>query len=421
MSPTTYKPLAVEAVVKQLSRDAEGLARYRWRPCSRHGQWLGPARQGSGEEMRRALPGSNLEVCLVLTGTEVVTQQVPYQARERRHLARLIPFELEEDVTCDLEDLHFAIGTPGDGEVPTAYVNRHWLAEQIEDLESLGFEVAHCLPEPLLLARAENGWTLRLDDELQVHYGPGLAFSVEPAMGRATLLSLMESTLTPERLLLMADDQEHIDRLYELLPEVLQEELTELNIELQLTDRWDGLALDRYESLDLRQGDFGRQLPFGKWAREWRNVGIVAAVALFAYIGVSVAQIQVYNSHTNELRGQISAAFRQVVPQGVIANPEQQLRSKIAEYDEGAAGSSVVELLANVAPVMAANKDVVVRRMTYNDQRDEMQVTLEAKTNSDILGLANAISQKGLVAVPQNMSRSGDRQQANMTITRTAP
>ena len=421
MSPTAYKPLTVDAVVKQLSRDEEGVATYRWRPCSRTGQWLGPAREGSGEELRRELPGSNREICLLLSGTEVVTQLVPYQARERRHLARLVPFELEEDVTSDLDDLHFAIGKPGDGEVPTAYVNRHWLAEQISDLEALGLEVAHCLPEPLLLPRPEAGWALRLDSELQVHYGPGLAFAVEAAMAEPALLSLLESSVAPQRLLLLADEQPQVDRLYQLLPPILREELTELDIELRTGGRWDSMALDRYDSLDLRQGDFARQLPLAKWAREWRRVGVVAALALLAYVGVNVAQIQVFGAQTAELRGQINEAFRQVVPEGAIVNPEQQLRSKINEYGQTATGSNVVKLLADVAPLIAGNEDVVLRRMTYNDQRDEMQVTLEAQTNSDILELANAISQKGLQAVPQNMSRAGDRQQANMTITRGAP
>lgn len=421
MSVTSYKPLAVEAVIKQIHRDDEGMARYRWRRCSRDGQWIAPAEEGDGEQLRKSLPESHLEVCLLLSGTEVITQQVPYSAKERRHLARLIPFELEDDVTAELDQLHFAIGKPGDGEVPTAYVDREWLATQIEELEALGFEVSHCLPEPLLLPRPENGWTARLDDELQVHYGAGLAFSVEPAMAGPAFSSLAETALAPERLLLMADDQAHLDRLYDALPRALKEQLTDLDIDLQLADRWDGLALDRYDSLDLRQGIFARQLPFGKWWREWRNVAVVGGIALFGFVGVSVAQIQASNAETAELRQQINSVFRQVVPEGAISDPEKQLQSKVAGFKGGSSGGSVVEMLATVAPLIAAESNTNVRRLTYNDQRDEIQVTLDAKSTSDILDLSNAINETGLRAVPQNMNRAGDRQQANMTITRVAP
>ncbi|MGQ9426934.1 type II secretion system protein GspL [Gilvimarinus sp. F26214L] len=419
MATTSYKPLAVEALIKQIHRDEDGVAVYRWRPCTRTGEWLGPAREGDGDALREALPGSNLEVCLLLSGTEVVTQRVPFSSKERRHLARLVPYELEDDLTTELDELHFAIGKPGDGVVPTAYVNREWLVEQIQDLEALGFEVSHCIPEPLLLPRPEAGWTLRLDDELQAHYGPGLGFAVEASMTGPALASLADSDM-PQQLLLMADRQEELDQLYESLPAPVHEHLTELEIELQLSERWDSLALDRYDSLDLRQGELARQLPIRKWWREWRTVAVVAGIALFAYVGVNIARMQVNNNATAELREEINAAFREVVPQGVIANPEQQLRSKIAEFQGESSGRSVVEMLAAIGPLIAENDEVIVRRLTYNDQRDEMQVTLEAESNSDILDLSNAINAAGLRATPQNMSRAGDRQQANMTITRAA-
>lgn len=420
MSTTSYKPLAVEAVIKQIHRDDDGLVTWRWRRCSREGRWLMPAEEGDTEALRSSLPEENLEVCLLLSGTEVVTQQVPYSKSERRHLARLIPYELEDAVTVELEDLHFAIGKPGEDEVPTAYVDREWLSAQVTELEEQGFEVSHCLPEPLLLPRPDIGWTLRLDDQLQVHYGAGLGFAVEPEMASAALASVAEIQPTPDCLLLIADDQEQLDRLQNALPESFRSAQEAIEIESRLGDRWDSMALDRYDSLDLRQGDFARQLPINKWWREWRNVAVVASAALFVYVAVSIAQIQVSNGQTAELRQQMNSVFRQVVPQGAIADPEQQLKSKIAGLQNGSSGASVVEMLAKVGPLIADNKSVNVRRLTYNDRQDEMQVTLEAKSNSEILNLASAINQKGLRAVPQNMSQAGDRQQANMTITGAA-
>lgn len=417
----TYKPLSVRALVKLLHRDEEGMARYRWRPCSREGQWLGPAQEGNLEQLRQALPGAGVEICLLLSGMEVITQQVSYQASERRHLARLIPYELEDDVTSELDDIHFAIGTPRDGEVAVAYVDREWLAEQIQELEAAGLEVSRCLSEPLLLPRVQDGWTLRLDEELQVHYGNCLGFSVEADMAGPALASLMDTADLPPYLLLIAEDQERLDKLYELLPPTLVDDLSELHIETRLAKNWDSLVIDEFHSVDLRQGDFARQLPWKKWWREWRTVAAVAGIAFVAYVGINAAQISAANKETARLRQQIETAFRQVIPQGVMANPESQLQTRIREYQGSNAGSSVVELLATVGPLIAAEDKVTLRRLTYNDQRSEMQVTIEADSNSEILALSNAINERGLRATPQNMSRAGNRQQANMTITRAAP
>lgn len=417
----TYKPLSVRALVKLLHRDEEGTAHYRWRPCSREGQWLDSAREGDLEQLRQALPGTGVEICLLLPGTEVVTQQVAYQASERRHLARLIPYELEDDVTGELDDIHFAIGTPREGEVAVAYVDREWLAEQIQELEAVGLEVSHCVSEPLLLPRLQDGWTLRLNEELQVHYGDCLGFAVEADMAGPALASLMDTAPLPPYLLLIADDQERLDKLYELLPPSLVSDLSELHIETRLAKNWDSLAIDEFHAVNLRQGEFARQLPWRKWWREWRTVAAVAGIAFIAYVGINLAQISAANKETAQLRQQIEAAFRQVIPQGVIANPESQLQTRIREYQSGNAGSSVVELLATVGPLIAAEDKITLRRLTYNDQRNEMQVTVEAESNSEILALSNAINERGLRATPQNMSRAGNRQQANMTITRALP
>lgn len=417
----TSKPLSVHAVVKLLQRDDDGNALYRWRRCSREGQWLEPARQGSVRELREDLPASAPEVCLLLSGTEVVTQTVAYQASERRHLARLIPYELEDDVTTDLDDTHFALGTPSEGEVAVAYVDREWLGRQIDELEEVGLEVSHCLSEPLLLPRIQDGWTLRLDEELQVHYGKCLGFALEEDLATPALASLVDSAELPSYLLLIASDQARLDKLYELLPPAVVEDLSELNIETRLAKNWDSLAIDHYQAINLRQGEFMRQLPWRKWWREWRTVAVVASLAFIAYVGVNVALISQANRETSELRQQIETAFRQVIPQGVMANPESQLQTRLREYQGGQRGSSVVELLATVGPLIAADDKIALRRLTYNDQRSEMQITVEANSNSEILALSNAINERGLRATPQNLSRAGNRQQANMTISRAAP
>src|SRR5690606_2666224 len=99
------------------------------------------------------------------------------------------------------------------------------------------------------------------------------------------LSSLLESAPLPRHILLIAEDQEHLDTLYNLLPDLLVDDLSEIPIETQLAQDWDSLTINRYDALDLRQGSFARQLPWQKWWQEWRVVTAVAAVALVAYVG----------------------------------------------------------------------------------------------------------------------------------------
>ncbi len=411
---------------------------YQWRLCDENGSWNGEMQSGTVAQFKASFPAAAMDipVCLLLSGTEVITQKVPINIKERRHLQKLVPFQLEDSLTDELDNLHFALGSPTENEVVTAYVNDLWFASQLNELEKAGFEVTYCFSEPLMLPREENAWTLRLDDQLHVHYGEGLGFTVEQSLAGVVLSSLVQTTPPPEKILLLAADQYRIDILFQYLPEVLkngllaQEEYknTEAgseidnkpdNIEAKLTEGWDSLDISRAASLNLRQGKYARQLPLKKWWGEWRNTAVLGLAALIVYVGVNITQIQVFNGKRADIVAERSAVFSQVV-KGREQDAEKQLKNKIAEYENTSSGGSVIEIYALVAPLITENKDISLRTLRYTDQTGDMQLTLEAKSYGSVLALSEAINQKGLQARLQNTSQQGEQQQARMVISRAA-
>jgi len=422
------RKITTQAVIKLLYRDDQGAAQYLWRRCDEQGQWLGEAQQSDAQSLQELLPGTHPEICLMLSGSEVVLQDVPFNTKERRHLARLIPFELEDEITSEIDDLHFALATPRDESVTTAYVESDWLAQQITELESLGFEVTHCLPEPLLLPYSNASWTLHLsehaiDEEsacqrLILRYDDNLGFAIEESLAASSLEALSEITGSPESLLLLAPNEELLNKLYSLLPEKLGQSIIEEQIESRIADYWQSLSLQNISGLDLRQGSYARQLPYMKWWTQWRNVAAIALVSLVAYLGVNLGQIQIAKSQQQDLRQQIIETYRQVIPQGVVANAEQQLKQKIAQLEGSSGGGSVVALLAKIAPIIAADKEINLRDLRYVDQSGEMQLTLQAKNYDAISKLEAAMKNGGLEAKLLNTSRAGDEQQARMVVSR---
>lgn len=406
---------------------------YQWRLCDDEGRWLGETKTGTVQTLREsfAASASDIPICLVLSGTEVITQPVTVNAKERRHLHKLVPFELEDSLTDEIEDLHFALGTLSEDSLIAAYVNNEWLANQLEELESAGFEVAHCFSQPLMLPRETNAWTLHLDDQLNVHYGDGLGFSVEPSLAPIVLASLAENNPVPEKILLLAADQYHVDLLYQYLPETIKQALqtqtdnAELEqsssdrLEAKIAEGWDSFDISRAADLDLRQGNYARQLPLKKWWNEWRNVSVLAVVALLVYVGINITQIQVYKAKRADVVAERSAVFSQVV-QGREQDAEKQLKNKLAEYETSSTGGSVIEMYAQVAPLITANSDIQLRTLRYTNQTGDMQLTLEAKSYGSVLALSEEINKKGLQARLQNTSQQGEQQQARMVISRAA-
>ncbi len=390
-----------------------------WRRCNQQGRYLSGVEQGTIEDLQQSLTPKEQSVCLLLPGTDVVCQTVGFNRQEKKHLARLIPYELEEELTDEIEDLHFAFGAIGDEEAVTAYTDAEQLSQDIEALESIGLTVSHCLPEPLMLERLDTGWGLRLDDYLHVHYGPGLGFTVDRALAAAALSSLSE-TKQPEHLLLMAEDPPTLEALRNMLPLELTQHLVEEQIDTKICDQWESLDGQRVGVLDLRQGKFARQLPLAKWWLEWRSTAVVTGIALLAFFGLNLAQIQINNAKQQAVLTQINQVYRQVVPQGAVSDPERQLKQKVSAFEGGSGGGSVMAMLAKVAPMVAKAEDVNLRNLRYDNQRGTMDITLTAKSYSTALDLSNQIQSTGLDAQLSGVNASGDEQQVRMIVSRAA-
>lgn len=414
----TSRGMSVHALIQLLNRDEEGNPLYQWRDCNRQGEWIDAPQQGGLEQLRQAFPQESTEVCLVLSGTRVVTQPVAVNPAERKHLRRLVPFELEEQVTEELDDLHFAFADHDDNQVAAAYVNNQWLGRQLEELESVGLDVIHCCSLPLLLIRDDNGWTLRLDDLLHVHHGKGLGFSVEPSMATVVLETLLQNSQPPESLRLLAGDEDTLRRLYQLLPPTLCEPLEESAIQWWECNQWDSFDMEHPADLDLRQGGYGRKLPLKRWWQEWRTVAVVGMVALFAYVAVNLAEIQTLKAQRNQLVAEARDVYRQVVPEGQAPDPERQLRNQLAQYQGSDSRASVIDMYGKLAPLITGNKDITLRSLRYSDQPGTMNLMLEAGSYGSVLALQESINGTGLQARLQNTSQQGETQQARMVVSR---
>lgn len=410
------RKLQCDAVVKYLRTEEDDIFHFRWRRCNDQGRWLAPPADGDITELQSALADSQSEICLLLPGNVVITKRMAFSAKERKHLRRLIPYELEDEVTAEIDDLHFAFGAVADDEVDVAYVDRTLLQDLLATLTAANIEVMYCLPESLLMPRLENGWALRLTDQLDVRYSDELGFAVDWQLAGPALTALCQSAPLPQHVLLLAEDQSQLQQLRDSLPPVLRDELTSEQIDIHLADEWDSLALDQASALDLRQGEFARRLPLGKWAREWRSVAVMGAVALVAYVVVNVGQIQLFKSGQAKLLEQQVAVARQVIPQGQISDPQKQIAAQLAKYGTSTGTSNVVQLLSLIAPVIDSAQNVDLGQVSYIDQSGAMNLTLEADSPATIERLRDELTKKQLRVDPPSMNQRGDKYQARLIV-----
>ncbi len=374
---------------------------------------------GSLENLAEAVGGSDCELWLLVPGSKVVTQHLTVSRKEQRHLRQLAPYQLEDELAGEIDDIHFAFGTAVDEQVPIVCIDRHWLRKHYDALASIGLEVVRCLPDTLLLPRDDDGWTLRLGRELQVCRGPGDGFAVAESLASMALGALAEETVgddlatVPDSITLLAESDEKLERLESLLPESLAERV----VDRRLTRAWD-LDWSLRDAIDLCQGEFSRRLPLQRWWYMWRQVGYLAAAVLVAFVVVNVAELQLLKSQQQSLRKAMETVYRQVIPQGAMVDPEKQLAQKARSSHTLATSSQLMPMLAAVTPVVAATKGVQLRTMNYSDEKRELRLNIQAPSFKTIEKLRSDLNQNGMVATLINSSASGNEHQARLRVER---
>jgi general secretion pathway protein L len=396
--------------------------------------WLGAdgtpqaesAASGDREALRAALgerPAGNQATWLILPGANVNTRELEYSEKEKKHLRNLLPFQLEESVAGDVEDLHFALGTPANGRVVVAYTDKTWLQAVFAELATLGIEVTRCWSAPAVLplpsdagADTSSQWSLGLyDQQVFIRYAPTLGFSVaEPhgAMALALLLASREPADQLPELHLRAANEADLARLAGLIPNTLQSRITS-----QITaDPW---ALDLGGSaIDLCQGEFSQRLPIERWWKMWKSVAIFAGVCALVYLGTMLFEIHKLSGENLKIRQQIEASARSAIPQGRMVDPEKQLSTLLKQLQPSAQSGRVMELLVVVLPQISSVPNVSIKGIAYVGEIGELNINVQADSFATFETLAQNIRNQGFNAEVLSANAQGNVQTARLKITK---
>lgn len=416
-------------MANQLLLYVAGADQYRW--CSLGADQkplLDSAGSGNLEDLGALLGEGEHEVWLLLPGAKVITRELEYSEAEKKHLRRLLPFQLEESVIGDIDQFHFALGPMREGKVAVAYVERPWLSEIFAQLKSLGITVSHCSSLPLLLPlpspapTAEPAdsdhypyWTLQFqDDHLLVRAAPSLGYSLprdRARLGLEMLLTAQQRVDNLPHLVLRANTDADLVALEALLPDELASRIDDQT----LVEFW---QLDLSAPvIDLCQGEFSQRLPVERWWRDWRGMVAAAAACLVVYVGVLFYQVQNLEAENLEVRREIERVYRDVAGQGVMVDAERQLRQQIAEVQPASAGRRLTPFLAEVLPALEEIQDARLRAISYSASNAELSLNVQAGAFSTIETLRERINQSGLSAELLSASAQGDLHSARLKVS----
>jgi general secretion pathway protein L len=407
---------------------ASGRGDYQWVRLDAPAWIQSPSVTGNLAQLQGELGAQPGQLWLLLPGTQVNTRIVPFIVREHRHLRVAIPYQLEESIAGDIEQLHFAFGEwrrlaepsgDNDATVAVAWCNRDWLKAQIAPFTEQALELHCVVPEPLLLQR-KKGWALQLDETLRCHLDHGHGISIDAELLGPVLAMLCQQQEMPDSVTLTAPSPQLLEQLAGALPEnlrgIAEQRCESLWASLSPVGEFLAHSTEQAAEINLLQGEFARRLPLQNWWQQWRSLAATGLLALTIWSAGSVLDIAQQRRENVHLQANIESAFRTVVPAGVLVDAEKQLRNRLASLDASVAYNSPVALIARIAPLIGEDAGIVMRGLTFNQRLGDVRLSCSAPAFSNIEQLLSRLNASGLTAELVHSSADGGGQQARFLI-----
>lgn len=372
------------------------------------------AQQGSEAQLLEWLEQQSQDITLVLPGEEVVTREVDYNDSEKRHFAKMLPYELEDDIVDDVEQLHFATGLKGNGKATIAYLNEDWFADIRQVIIAEGLHVHRCIADFQLIVTEPGHISLLFgDDRLQVHTSSGAGFACAEAMAPALLTSFLQTVDDDVALSVYIQAPRHSDpatTLVNMMNTIAPDYRSEFYYQTP------PLSCDNPQAINFCIGAYGKTISQSQWVKEFRGIAVLACIAFFAFVGVNSFDIYRLHQKNQLLQKNIEELTRTVIPRGVINNPVEQLRAKLRNTNNtNNEPSQSVYLLSVVAPLIH-QLDIDLSAVSYSNKDRQMGLNVQADSFNAVEKLRTEITTKGLEAELLSSNAIDDKFQARLRV-----
>lgn len=329
------------------------------------------------------------ECRLVLSVADVLLTDVALNRKQARHLQRLLPWLLEEQLVDAPDKLYFASGKPVAGRYPVVAYARDGLHALMHTCSELGLEVQGVSVDAQLLA-ALSPALITLDEQLLVladnHHGVMIA-----AADRSAMLPLLG------------------------LSELTEQTLSQAELFQVMT-----VAVRTGQQLELLQGELrpAEQRRGMQLSQPWQRVLVIAAACVALVALMLMAQTWRYSAAAEQQWQQAASLYNQLFPgDKAQALLESQFRSRLSKLGSQSQGGFMALMVPLGESLASHSKAITAKRIQYDERDNTLTVDIEAASYDGLEALRNKVSEGGLSAEIANYRSQGESVTARLRVT----
>jgi len=320
---------------------------------------------------------ANRRVVALAPGSDTLLAELQLPAKAASKARQMAPFAIEEQLACDVGDMHFGLGKRDrDGKTCVAAVTHDCMRQWLEQLNDAGLHPDALYPEAALLPVTPQGVTLVIDQGTLYRRGlapTGLTLEAQP-LAEALALLLPSETDAPITVYIAQTDYD-----------ALQGELAaaaQRHAQLQIKLLPEGplplfavQASNAAESpLDLLQDRYERPKSLQSTLAPWRVAALLAATAFAMHLAYNGAQLWRLTRMERQLDRQLAEIASQTLPGATGGDIRKMVESRLNALRGGGAGGLMTALSA-LGGALAQTPDARIEMLAYRNKTVELRLT----------------------------------------------
>ncbi|WP_413400899.1 type II secretion system protein GspL [Pseudoalteromonas sp. KJ71-7] len=339
------------------------------------------------------------ELVVLLPCDQVQLKTVTLPTKWNRKLEQALPYMLEEDLACDIDDIYIALGEPTmvdeQHAIKIALTNRDWFEHWLEVFEQHQLTPYQIVPDALLLPSAEESCVTAIELNKQWLFKQG-----------DWHISAVESSWLKEYLVALGNpDIKHYSPA-DQFPEAL-------NLYPQTSDYELPLALFAKQldklKFNLRQGPYTLKKKTALWWGYWKSAAIISVVALVSSVTIKAVELHQLNSQLEVAKSQVVARYQKAFP-GTRVRPhliKNQIQGALNKV-QGVSDAGFLDLTSKLVSVFSQVNEFTPQTLRFDKRRNELRIRARGKDFQTFGKVKAILEQQGVTVEQGSLNNDGD-------------
>jgi general secretion pathway protein L len=367
-------------------------------PLNDHGKLRDAPAQLSLEELAEKYADS--QATLLIDSALLHSARISLPGNNRQRQIKAAPYALEDQLACDIEELHFTLGKrEADNLIAVVCINKALLKNLLLKLNTAGIHVNAACPDLLALPLSDQQWTILIDSQnayIKISSQSGY-FCERHNLPLILPALLKQSTIAPQTLLIITQAEDDISELFAGtdLPRITQ------NFSSSLLNIF-ATHLHDARSMNLLQGELSIKRTTSLQWRIWRIAAIAAVTWLVLKLLLAGLEIQMLNHINMQLTANIETEFKRIFPDAKkFSGMQSRVKNRLKQLRGGEDDSQelFLQILADAAPALTTD-GLTIQGIAYRErhidlelQANTLQILEAAKSRLDTIpGLKSVLS-----------------------------